>query len=250
MKKAFAIFILLSLLLNGCSNIVDINSQAEDSSPLSSFPEISIEETEASDKVDTLPKTMRTENSAIPTMPETIINEREPQKHDDASTETTSPSTTESTLSTPDPPNDPQPTTIDNPKPEIAPTEPDPTQSDQTTNESSSAEPPLTVPVPTESPTTASTDTPTTEPTGCSHDWVCIQHSEEGIWKAGIVCDCGWVIYGSPDEVVAAWNAHSASFPPEEALFEHGGFGCVDEWVVDAPAYEEWYCSLCGETKS
>ena len=124
--------------------------------------------------------------------------------------------------------NPPQPT--EPPKPvEPAPTEPSPT------------EPAPTVPVPTEPQPT--------EPAECTHDWQCIHHNEEGHWLAGIVCDCGWTVYGSPDDVSAAWNAHSASFPPEESLLEHGGFGCVDEWVVDAPAYEEWYCSLCGEAK-
>lgn len=122
-----------------------------------------------------------------------------------------------------EPTNPPQPT--EPPKPtEPAPTEP------------SHSEPAPTIPVP-------------TEPAGCTHDWQCVHHDEEGHWLAGVICDCGWVIYGSQDEVSAAWNAHSASFPPEEALFEHGGFGCVDEWVVDTPAYEEWYCSLCGEQK-
>lgn len=132
------------------------------------------------------------------------------------------------TVSEPEPTNPPQPTEI--PKPtEPAETEPSPT------------EPTPTVPVPTEPQPT--------EPVGCTHDWQCVHHNEEGHWLAGIVCDCGWTVYGSPDEVSAAWNAHSVSFPPEESLFEHGGFGCVDEWVVDAPAYEEWYCSLCGEQK-
>lgn len=128
----------------------------------------------------------------------------------------------------PEPESTNPPQSTEPPKPvEPAPTEPSPT------------EPAPTVPIPTEPQPT--------EPAGCTHDWQCVHHDEEGHWLAGIVCDCGWVIYGSPDEVSAAWNAHSASFPPEESLFEHGGFGCVDEWVVDAPAYEEWYCSLCGE---
>ena len=122
--------------------------------------------------------------------------------------------------------NPPQPT--EPPKPvEPAPTEPSPT------------EPAPTAPVPTEPQPT--------EPAGCTHDWQCVHHDEEGHWLAGIICDCGWTVYGSPDEFSAAWNAHSASFPPEESLFEHGGYGCADEWVVDTPAYEEWYCSLCGE---
>lgn len=256
MKKAFAIIILLSLLLNGCSTIVDVNSQTEDSSPSSSFPTLSIEETEVLDEVDNLPTTMCTENSTIPTWAETIITEKESQKHDDASTEPTGLAATEAPPSAPDTTNDSRQPTIDIPNPETDSTEPGPVHSNQTSVESqptpiepSLSEPAPTVPVPTEPPTTGPTDTSTAEPTGCSHDWVCIQHSEEGHWKAGIVCDCGWVIYGSPDEVVAVWNSHSASFPPEESLFEHGGFGCVDEWVVDAPAYEEWYCSLCGEAK-
>ena len=107
-------------------------------------------------------------------------------------------------------------------------------------------------PQPTEPPKPvepAPTEPQPTEPSGCTHDWQCVHHDEEGHWLAGVICDCGWTVYGSPDDVSAAWNAHSASFPPEESLLEHGGFGCVDEWVVDAPAYEEWYCSLCGEAK-
>lgn len=132
------------------------------------------------------------------------------------------------TVSEPEPTNPPQPTEI--PKPtEPAPTEPSPT------------EPAPTVPIPTEPQPT--------EPAGCTHNWQCVHHDEEGHWLAGIICDCGWTVYGSPDEVSAAWNAHSASFPLEESLFDHGGFGCVDEWVVDTPAYEEWYCRLCGEAK-
>ena len=132
------------------------------------------------------------------------------------------------TVPEPEPTNPPQPTEI--PKPtEPAPTEPPPT------------EPAPTVPIPTEPQPT--------EPAGCTHDWQYVHHDEEGHWLAGIVCDCGWTVYGSPDEVVAAWNSHSASFPPEETLLDHGGYGCVDEWVVDTPAYEEWYCTLCGEQK-
>lgn len=87
------------------------------------------------------------------------------------------------------------------------------------------------------------------EPTGCQHDWICVRHEEEGHWIAGIVCDCGWTVYGDPSALLALWNVHSESFPLEESLFEHGGCGCVDEWVVDVLAWEEWYCSLCGEAK-
>lgn len=99
-------------------------------------------------------------------------------------------------------------------------------------------------------PITTPTETVPTEPTGCSHDWESIQHKEIGHWKAGIVCDCGWTVYGNADDLVSKWNAHSVSFPPEESLFEHGGYGSIDEWVVDQPAYVEWVCRLCGEPKS
>lgn len=141
-----------------------------------------------------------------------------------------------------------QPTEIPSQPTEPAkPTEPEPalTNSTQPTEpvptESSPTEPAPTVPIPTEPQPT--------EPAGCTHNWQCVHHDEEGHWLTGIICDCGWVIYGRSDEVASAWNAHSASFPPEESLFVHGGYGCADEWVVDTPAYEEWHCSLCGEQK-
>lgn len=124
--------------------------------------------------------------------------------------------------------------------------EPEPTVPPQPTEPPKPTEPALTEPTPT---LPVPTEPQPTEPAGCTHDWQCVHHDEEGHWLAGVICDCGWTVYGSPDEVSAVWNAHSASFPPEESLFEHGGFGCVDEWVVDAPAYEEWYCTLCGEQK-
>ena len=142
------------------------------------------------------------------------------------------------------------PTAIPETSAESAPTQPTEIPSQPTEPAKPTVpEPEPTEPSPTEPTPTAPTPTEPqpTEPAGCTHDWQCVHHDEEGHWRAGIVCDCGWTVYGSPNEVVAAWNAHSASFPPEEALFEHGGYGCVDEWVVDTPAYEEWYCSLCGK---
>lgn len=36
---------------------------------------------------------------------------------------------------------------------------------------------------------------------------------------------------------------------PEPPLFDHGGYGSMDEWIVDKPAYDEWVCRLCGEPK-
>ncbi len=122
---------------------------------------------------------------------------------------------------------------------EPAPTIPTPTQPDPT--ESKPTQPEPTTPAP-------STPAPT-EPVGCSHEWHCIYHEEVGHWIAGVICDCGWTAYGNPDTLVGLWNAHSASYPAEESLFDHGGFGCVDDWIVDEPAYDEWVCRHCGEHK-
>lgn len=122
---------------------------------------------------------------------------------------------------------------------EPAPTTPTPTQPKPT--EPKPTEPEPTIPAPT-------TPAPT-EPIGCSHEWQCIHHEEVGHWIAGVICDCGWTAYGNPDTLTGLWNAHSASFPPAESLFEHGGFGCVDDWIVDEPAYDEWVCRHCGEQK-
>ena len=133
---------------------------------------------------------------------------------------------------------------------EIVPTE---TQSPQQATEAPTTppeitptQPPETTPEETEPPAT----TPPTQPAGCSHEWKCIHHPEEGHWRAGIICDCGWTVYGDPGELTALWNAHSASYPPVESLFDHGGFGSMDEWIVDKPAYDEWVCRHCGEPKT
>ena len=179
--------------------------------------------------ISTLPtepvQTEPAQESAPTAIPESTV-ESAPTQPTEFPSQPTEPA--KPTVPEPESTNPPQST--EPPKPvEPAPTEPSPT------------EPAPTVPIPTEPQPT--------EPAGCTHDWQCVHHDEEGHWLAGIICDCGWTVYGSPDEISAAWNAHSASFPPEESLFEHGGFGCVDEWVVDTPAYEEWYCSLCGEQK-
>ena len=189
-------------------------------------PEVAAEKEMITSTLPTEPvQTEPAPESAPTAIPETYA-ESAPTQPTEVPSKPTEPA--KPTVLEPEPTNPPQPT--EPPKPvEPAPTEPSP------------SEPAPTAPVPTEPQPT--------EPEGCTHDWQCVHHDEEGHWLAGVICDCGWVIYGSPDEVSAAWNAHSASFPPEESLFEHGGFGCVDEWVVDTPAYEEWYCSLCGEQK-
>ena len=151
----------------------------------------------------------------------------------------TSPQATEPTTPT-NPPEETKPTT----PPETTPTNPPgttPTNPPGTTP----TQPPETKPEETELPAT----TLPTEPAGCNHEWKCIHHPEEGHWRAGIICDCGWTAYGDPGELTALWNAHSASYPPAESLFDHGGFGSMDEWIVDKPAYDEWVCRHCGEPK-
>ena len=140
-----------------------------------------------------------------------------------------------------------QPATEPTDPPSTKPTEPPETQPPET--QPPETQPPETEPPTTEPPSTQPTEPAPTEPAGCQHDWMCVHHDEEGHWRAGIMCDCGWTVYGDPDELVAQWNAHSASYPAAESLFDHGGFGCMDEWIVDKPAYDEWVCRHCGEPK-
>lgn len=139
-----------------------------------------------------------------------------------------------------------QPATEPTEPPSTKPTEPPETQPPET--QPPETQPPETEPVETEPPATEAPTQPT-EPPGCQHDWKCIHHEEVGHWRAGLVCDCGWTVYGDPDELVALWNAHSASYPAAESLFDHGGYGSADEWIVDTPAYDEWVCRHCGEPK-
>ena len=241
-KILTAIAMLLTIAtIAGCASSKPIPDAAQHQAPASaaeqSHPQElreSVDESKATDShteakpEGTAEKEMIT--STLPTGP--VQTEPAPESAPTAMPETSVESAPTRPTEVPSQPTEPAKPTVPEPEPAAPP---------QPTEHPKPTEPAPTAPIPTEPQPT--------EPAGCTHDWVCIQHSEEGHWKAGIVCDCGWTVYGSPDEVAAAWNAHSASFPPEEALFEHGGFGCVDEWVVDAPAYEEWYCTLCGETK-
>lgn len=172
-------------------------------------------------------ETQATKAATTPTEPQAT----EPTKAPTQPTDSTEPSKPEQTI--------PKPT-------EPAPTEPTPP-------ETVPPEPPTeeTVPPATEPEQTQPTETKPapTEPTECQHNWVSIPHAEVGHWRAGIMCDCGWTVYGDPEVLTALWNAHSASFPPAESLFEHGGFGSMDEWIVDTPAYDEWVCQHCGQRK-
>lgn len=234
MRKLLIIALILSLLLVGCTtpdsdsdtpNTIDSHlnetskdwlSQTDSSVPLegeNSGPAIS----DLTPTTPTVPDS--SENSTEETTPAGSADEIVP-------TETQSPQQATEAPTTPTTqPEETKPTT----PPETTPTQP-----------------PETKPEETEPPTT----TPPTGPAGCSHEWKCIHHPEEGHWRAGITCDCGWTVYGDPGELTALWNAHSASYSPVESLFDHGGFGSMDEWIVDKPAYDEWVCRHCGEPKT
>ena len=191
--------------------------------------------TEPSEVTDPTESTEATEGTE-PTQPQ---KPKENTGKQDDETKPTDPPATEPTQSATgpaDPPATQPPETI---PPETQPPETEPVET----------QPPATEPPATEPPSTQPTKPAPTEPAGCQHDWMCVHHDEEGHWRAGIMCDCGWVAYGNPDELVAKWNTHSASYSAAEALFDHGGFGCMDEWIVDKPAYDEWVCRHCGEQK-
>lgn len=215
------------LLFAGCREPVPplVNTTATE--PSISAVEPTAGTTETTTAATEPEETQATEAATTPTEPQAT----EPTKAPTLPTDPTEPSKPEQTI--------PKPT-------EPAPTEPTPT-------ETVPPEPPTeeTVPPTTEPEQTQPTETEPapTEPTECQHNWVSIPHAEVGHWRAGIMCDCGWTVYGDPDELTALWNAHSASFPPAESLFEHGGFGSMDEWIVDTPAYDEWVCQHCGQRK-
>ena len=233
MRKFLIITLILSLLLVGCTTP---DSESDTSNTIDShLNETSKDWLSQTDPTDTL----GSENSGpaisdlmptTPTVPDSSGNSTEGNKpagsaDEPVPTDTQSPQQATETPTTPTTqPEETKPTT----PPETTPTQP-----------------PETKPEETELPTS----TPPTQPTGCSHEWKCIYHPEEGHWRAGIICDCGWTVYGDPGELTALWNAHSASYPPVESLFDHGGFGSMDEWIVDKPAYDEWVCRHCGEPK-
>ena len=172
-------------------------------------------------------ETQATETATTPTEPQAT----EPTKVPTQPTDPTEPSKPEQTIPKPTEPAPTEPT-----HPETMPPEPPTEETVPPTTKPEQTQPTETEPAP-------------TEPTECQHNWVSIPHAEVGHWRAGIMCDCGWTVYGDPDELTALWNAHSASFPPAESLFEHGGFGSMDEWIVDAPAYDKWVCQHCGQRK-
>ena len=243
MKRAFAVIISLTLVLTGCysRNLADLTDT--EAFQINSHPPTSTEVTKVTEGMDAGPTVER----LIPTETETTSGKEDSTETTDPVEKPTVPSSPSYNPSTPsaneeqqrnDPPQ--ETATV---SPTSAPADPvPPTQAETAPSESTNPET-----EPTEPETTPTV--PPTEPSDCTHEWKCIHHAEEGHWRAGIICDCGWTVYGLPEELTALWNAHSASFAPAEALFDHGGFGSMDEWIVDKPAFDEWVCRHCGEAK-
>ena len=243
MKKLIALLLVLSLMLVGCA--------APDSDPTaSSAPDLNQSTSTESTSSQTDPTDpLEGGNSGPVTSDPTETTPTVPDSTENGTEGTGPAGPTEGTTPTEPKPTTPQatekPTTPTTPPEETKPTTP-PETTPTNPPETTPTQPPETKPEETELPTS----TPPTQPTGCSHEWKCIYHPEEGHWRAGIICDCGWTVYGDPGELTALWNAHSASYPPVESLFDHGGFGSMDDWIVDKPAYDEWVCRHCGEPKT
>ncbi|MBQ3146698.1 MAG: hypothetical protein IJB91_03090 [Oscillospiraceae bacterium] len=245
MKRTLVILLLLSLILTGCSNAADANLHTKEASQMNPFPSTSTVATEPTNTTETIQTTLPTEELLVPAEKNDKTTEEVPQKNEEAATEPTVPSATGPVPTEPTPTEKPQPT--EPPKEtQPAPTEPAPSEPESVPTEPAPTQPET----PPSRPETTPTEPIPTEPAGCAHEWSCIHHKEEGHWRAGVVCDCGWTAYGNADTLVSLWNAHSASYPAAESLFDHGGFGCIDEWIVDKPAYDEWVCRHCGESKS
>lgn len=227
-RKILCILLVCCLLLfAGCRDSVPPLVSTTATEPSITAVEPTAGTTETTTAATEPEETQATEAASTPTEPQAT----EPTKTPTQPTDPTEPSKPEPTM--------PKPT-------EPAPTEPTPSVTVPPEPPTEETVPPTTEPEQTQ-PT--ETEPAPTEPTECQHNWVSIPHAEVGHWRAGIMCDCGWTVYGDPDELTALWNAHSASFPPAESLFEHGGFGSMDEWIVDTPAYDEWVCQHCGQRK-
>lgn len=236
MKQAFVISALIILTLAGCSSVSSTEFTAEPVSQKFS-PSSPTEFFNPQQETESIPPTIRTDGDFTPAT----------EAHAHASSNAVPESEIPSTPAVPIPIEAPQ---VTNPRQEDAPS----TTQHQETNTPvlevpTEPAPAPTEPTPTEPEPTEASETQPTEPAGCQHDWICIHHDAEGHWLAGVRCDCGLEIYGDPEELPELWNAHSASYPPTESLFEHGGYGSADQWVEDKPAYDEWVCRHCGEEK-
>ena len=227
-RKILCILLVCCLLLfAGCRKPVPPLVNTTASEPSITAVEPTAGTTETTTAATEPEETQATKAATTPTEPQAT----EPTKAPSQPTDPTEPSKPEQTIPKPTEPAPTEPT-----PPETVPPEPPTEETEPPTTEPEQTQPTETEPAP-------------TEPTECQHNWVSIPHAEVGHWRAGIMCDCGWTVYGDPDELTALWNAHSASFPPTESLFEHGGFGSMDEWIVDTPAYSEWVCQHCGQRK-
>ena len=238
MKRTLANILLILLVFTGC------RSPNFESTVSTEPPTVTTDSTMVKEE-----PFVSTADSTVPIEPTVSPTQKNPTPDDVTATETpqssqpaeSSPAETSSVEKSPSPS---QPITEP-----TSPHDTEPVETFPSETQSPEAKPEETVPAETEPPPTSPPETQSTEPTGCNHEWICIHHDEEGHWIAGIICDCGWKIYGDPDELISLWNDHSASFPAVESLFDHGGYGCVDEWILDIPAYDEWVCNHCKEPK-
>lgn len=257
MKKSLAILIFVCLLLTACTSLPQSDHPKETTTKPLGYDTATSAPAETSGDLGIMDVTVTegTNPSLEVTVPPTVGN---PSSEDGKTPATTQPSATDpkpteninqgqkDPLETKPPETTPPTTTppTEPTDPVVPPTNPV-TQPTTPTEETKPSQP---VEDPTE-PGTSPGETNPTEPPACDHDWKHIHHPEEGHWLAGIVCDCGWTAYGDADDLLALWKAHYASYPAVEALFNHGGYGSMDEWIVDTPAYDEWVCCLCGEMK-
>ena len=246
MKKSLALILGLCILLSACTV----------GNPTETIGDPTLPPTSSQTTATTAPaETGGTDETAEPSVPDSTQAGESSEP-----TEATHPAATvPSNKEDKDPPKQTEPKETEPPastQPSTDPPETQPSETKPPETQPSETKPPETKPEETETPATdpsvtepPTTDPSETEPQECHHDWLCVHHQEEGHWIAGVICDCGWTVYGDPSEITSLWNAHSASYPPAESLFDHGGFGSMDEWIVDKPAYDEWICRHCGETK-
>ena len=218
MKQSLALFLELFILLGTCFGCVPI----EAGELWESIPPTSVHTTTATTPTE----------SFTPDTSSDVSVQNSTQATDD-------PQETGSTEAT-----DPIPTESVTKETEYKPAETEPPSAKHSETLPSETEPAETEPLQQEE-----TQSVQTEPPECVHEWRSVYHPEEGHWVAGVACACGWQVYGDPAQLVSQWNAHSASFPALESLLSHGGYGSVDQWIVDTPAYTEWVCTHCGEPK-
>ena len=237
MKKSLALILGLCIFLSACT----AGNPTETIGDPTTIPPTSSQTTATTAPAET----GGTDETAEPSVPDSTQASESSEP-----TEATHPAATvPSNKEDKDPPKQTEPKETEPPattQPSTDPPEMQPSETKPPETKPEETETPATDPSVTEPPTTNPSET---EPQECQHDWLCVQHQEEGHWIAGIICDCGWKVYGEPTQLISLWNAHSMSFPTAESLFNHGGYGCVDEWIVDKPAYDEWKCRLCGKPK-